>query len=552
MAANFLEQVRADGTRFWQGLGRSQRILLGAVSLAIAVAVIGVVMWSQNPNWTPLFTKMETRDASDVVARLRESSTPYKLADNGSTVLVPADQVHELRLTMAAEGLPHQGKIGFELFDKTNFGMTDFTQKLNYQRALQGELERTIGGVAGVDQARVHLVIPEPDLFSDQEKEATAAITLKLGPSTRLEDSQIRSISHLVAASVEGLKEDNISIIDTSGNLLFDREILADLKERPQKDPTMDGKQMEMQKQVEERVAKSVQGMLDRVVGPGNAVVRVSVALDFNTEQSESEIFTPNGGDQDQKVVRSQKTLTESGEGAPQPGPAGVPGINSNIPSYQAQADPARGVFDKAENVTNYEVSKRVTKETKALGQVRRLSVSAAVNGTFTDEQINNMKQMVAAAAGIEVGRGDTVVVTGMPFDNSFAEKQVQQMQESQRQQFFLALGGIALAVVALVALFVALFLAFGKRRKVDHVLDEDLLAQLRLPEEQAPPFAALPEESEEEDDREAYEEEEYEVPVLQLSAEAQKRQATIEGLSNMAKDDPAAMAKLLRAWMTD
>lgn len=570
MASNFFDQLRNDGARIFSQLSQRQKIGLGVLGAAVVGVSIGLFVWAQNPDYTPLYRQLDEKDANAIVMKLREDKVAYRLADNGTTILVPKAKVDEVRLQLAGLELPKHGAIGFEVFDRTSFGMTDQQQKIQYQRALQGELARTISSVAGVESARVHLVIPTPDLFSDNDaqKEATATIVLKLKEGAKLDQTGVRSISHLVAGAVEGLAETNISITDTNGNILFDRDSLA--ADSAVNRLKMNQDQIALTKTVEDRILRNVQGMLERVLGPGNSVVKVAAELDFNPEQVEEELYTPNGGDNDAKVIRSTRAVTEAGQGR-STSLGGVPGTTSNIPSYQAQADGGEQAFDRQDVTTNYEVSKKVSQRTKALGQVKRLSVSVAVNSVIggepiTDEKLGDIKNMVIAASGIDMVRGDLISVTGMKFDNSMLARELEQMNEQQRQQFYMTLAGVLLAIVAIIALLIALRMAFGRRREafpppglsdpapVAPVLSAadngsvsngtDLLAAAAAREELDE--VGMPDEVYQLEGRDEPED------LLQLTEAISRRTATVKGLSEMAKDDPANMARLLRAWMAE
>jgi flagellar M-ring protein FliF len=569
MAANFIQQLRDDGQRLYGQLSRRQKIGLGALAVAVVLGSAFLFVWAQNPDYTPLYRGLDDKDANAIVMKLREDKVPYELADNGATILVPKRKVDELRLTLAGLELPKHGTIGFEVFDRTSFGMTDQQQKIQYQRALQGELSRTIGTVAGVENARVHLVIPTPDLFSDADaqKQATATVVLKLSGEHKMGEAQIRSVSHLVAGAVEGLKEENISISDTNGNILFDKETLA--QSQPNNTLKLNEEQQTMTKQMDDRVQRNVQGMLDRVLGQGNAVVKVASELDFDPEQTESEEYAPNGLDTDKKVIRSTRAVTESGQGR-NATPGGVPGATSNIPSYQSQADNGEQAFDRQDVTTNYEISKVVKKGSKSLGQLKRLSVSVAVNSVvggepITDEKLGDIKNMVIAAAGIIQSR-DVVSVTSMKFDNSMLAKELEQMNEQQRQQFYMTLAGVVLAIVAIVALLIALRMAFGRRQEpfAPPPLPEPEPIAPVLPTadngtsaaQQAELLAAAQPDEELQDEPEEFyalsEGEEGPEDILQLTEAISRRTATVKGLTEMAKDDPANMARLLRAWMAE
>lgn len=570
MAANFLQQLRSDGQRIVGQLSHRQKIGLGALAAAVVMGSTFLFLWAQNPDYTPLYRGLDDKDANAIVMKLREDKVAYQLGDNGATILVPKGKVDELRLTLAGLELPKHGSIGFEVFDRTSFGMTDQQQKIQYQRALQGELSRTIGTVSGVDSARVHLVIPTPDLFSDgdAQKQSTATVVLKLTEGHKLGETQIRSVSHLVTGAVEGLKEENISITDTNGNILFDKETMANNSESSRL--KLNQEQTVLTKAADERIQRNVQSMLDRVLGGGNAVVKVATELDFNPEETNEEVYTPNGGETDQKVIRSTRAVTEAGQGKAGASAGGIPGTTSNIPSYQAQADTGEQAFDRQDVTTNYEISKRVSKKTKSLGQVKRLSVSVAVNSVvggepITDVKLGDIKNMVIAAAGIDVARGDVISVASLKFDNSMLVKELEQMNEQQRQQFYMTLAGVILAIVAIVALLIALRMAFGRRQEpfappplpeLDPVAPGLMNGHNGHNDQQADMLAAAQAEEELRDDSE----EVYALSgkadapedLLQLTEAISRRTATVKGLSEMAKDDPANMARLLRAWMAE
>lgn len=530
MATNFFQKIQTESQRFWQSLNRTQKIILTTLAGAALAAIIFIGVWTQNPEWTPLYTKLDTKDAGDIVNKIKETKIPYQLSDSGTTILVPAKNVHDLRLQLASEGLPKHGQIGFELFDKSSFGMTDFMQKLNYQRALQGELERTVSQIVGVEQARVHLVIPSPELFSEKEKVATASVVLKLKPEVQLNEQQVRSISHLVSASVEGLKEEDIAITDTNGAILFDKEMLSKTSEKEKLKLNTD--QLDLQKTVEDKIKYNVQSMLDKIVGSGNSVARVSTDLDFDQEEIKSETYTPNATDQDIKALRSQRQVEEAGQGK-NLSSGGVPGVTTNIPSYQETTGEGQTSFSRKDVTTNYEVPKTLTSHVKSPGKIKRLSVSVALNNVNASntQMLEDIRKMVIAAAGIDLARGDNVSVTGYEFDTTAMEKNLTAMESQQRQQFYLQLGGIILAVVALLALLASLRMAFGK--KVLELPPPEPVPELLPPVEEEEGYKLLEPEN-----------------LLEFTEARNKREAAVKSLTQLAKDDPANMARLLKAWI--
>lgn len=457
----FLRQLQADIGRIWSGLSRTQQVVFAGVVAASVVAIALLVIWAQTPEWTPLFTNLENQDAGTVVEKLKEAKVPYQVS--GSAIMVPKTRVHELRLSLAAQGLPQGGTVGFELFDKNQFGMTDSLQKLNYQRALQGELIRTIQSIEGVDNARVHLVLPEKDLFSDTAQEPSAAVVLKLRSGARLSNEQVKSVLHLVAKSVQGLKEANVALTDVDGRNYTEELGLG--RDSSAGNPDLTMAQLDIKKQIESRLARSLQGTLDRVLGANNSVVNVSADLDFSQQETNAEIYEPvttGEGSGSMGILRSTKEMRENYDGAPRDA-AGVPGVTSNVTggmtTYPASGSQGAGSgrYDKSDNVRNYEITKTVKRQIKAPAEIKRLSVSVLLNGEFEPQQLADFKQMIEVAAGANATRGDAVVVTAQKFNDEarVAEQKAEAQQQQQSQvQNYLKIGiGLLVGVIALVLL---------------------------------------------------------------------------------------------------
>ncbi|MBO9540985.1 flagellar M-ring protein FliF [bacterium] len=458
---DFIKQLQQDIIRIWTGLTRIQRIIFGAVAAASVVAIVMLVLWAQTPEWSPLFTNMDEQDAGQVIGKLKEAKVPYQVS--GTAIMVPKSKVHELRLEMAAKGLPQGGTVGFELFDKSQFGMTDALQKLNYQRALQGELVRTIQSLDGIESARVHLVIPEKDLFSDSAEDPSAAVVVKLKSGAKLKVEQVKTVTHLVAKSVEGLKEANVVITDVDGRNYSDEAGFG--REDSLASPELTLSQMEVKKQVEGGLRKNLQATLDRVLGPNNSVVTVAADLDFSQVETNEETYQPVVRNQDGTqtgILRSTKELHESynGQGGPN---GGVPGVTSNIngganaslPTYPAsESAGVPGAYNKSDVVRNFEVNKNVTRKIKAPAEIKRLSVAVAVNGELDPQQLADLKQMVSAAAGSDVARGDTIVVTAQKFNDTRQKAEEEALAKAQQQEtvqgYLKILAGVLIGIVAL------------------------------------------------------------------------------------------------------
>src|SRR5919199_3895648 len=322
-----LQPVLQPVLRVWQGLGRGQRIGLGVVAAALVGVMFLVTTIGKTPDSQVAFSGLSTEDEALVVGKLKDAKIPYELA-SGGVIRVPSAQVEEAKLATAGLGLngkPASGS-GFELFNQPSFGQTEFTQKVNYQRALENELARSIDQMDAVDTARVHLVIPEQSLFANQQQPTTASVMLKLKPGKHLDTAQARSISNLVAGSVQGLKPQNLTIVDVNGNTLTPEDGVASTT-------GLSSKQLEAQRGYEATAEHNLQAMLDNVLGPGRATVRVAAMMNWDQIEQTSETYTP--GDPTQAPVLTSHSITETSSGGAAAG--GIPGAASNnasVPTY--------------------------------------------------------------------------------------------------------------------------------------------------------------------------------------------------------------------------
>ena len=288
MASQEVSGVRNQISEIWQNLGRAQQVAIAAIAVACVGLIFALISWARTPEYATVFSNLSEEDAAAIVGKLKESKTPYEIANGGSAIRVPANLLYDTRLQLASSGLPQGGGVGFELFSQTNFGMTDFIQKVNYQRALEGELSRTINHLGPVEQSRVHIVMPQPSLYTDEQKEASASVVLKLKPGQRLKDAQVRGIAQLVSSSVEGLKPEKLTIVDSNGNVLSDS--LGGEKDSQR----MSLSQLDSQRTFETDLEQRTQTMLDRVLGYGKATVRVRAVLDWDQFESSSETYSPS------------------------------------------------------------------------------------------------------------------------------------------------------------------------------------------------------------------------------------------------------------------
>jgi flagellar M-ring protein FliF len=273
-------------------------LAIGIVLLASVAAFGSLIYWNSTPDYQILFSNLAQEDAGEMVAKLKEKKIPFQLSPSGTSISVPKEAVYDVRLALTAEGLPKGGGVGFEVFDRTSLGVTDFVQKLNYQRAMQGELARTIKQIKEVEQARVHIVTPKESLFVEEQKKPTASVFLKTRAGMTLSASQVEGIVHLVASAIEGLEPNHITVVDTSGRILSKRNDSSIIGQ-------MTTNQLEYQRNLEEGYKRKIQGMLEEVLGLNKAIARVSADLDFQQIDITEERFDPNG------VLRSEQKNTE-------------------------------------------------------------------------------------------------------------------------------------------------------------------------------------------------------------------------------------------------
>ena len=390
-----------------------------AIASAVTVASIAMVVlafsWAQRPEYQLLYSNLSEADAGQIAQKLKEMKVPHRVDAGG--ILVPADKVYDARLHLASQGLPQGGGVGFEIFDKTSFGTTEFVQKLNYKRALQGELARTIMAMGAVEQCRVHLAIPERSLFA-REGEAdrpTSSVLVRLRQGKSLSSTQVDGIVHLVASSVEGLDSRDVTVVDTRGNVLS--RAGGDLAGEG------GGNQFEYQNSYAKELEARIAGILEPVVGRGKVRAKVAAVIDMSRVETTEEKFDPES-----QVVRSEQKQSEKSSTV---GARGVPGVASNLPGKSAAvATPAQGQAEKQSQTVNYEITKVTSRTVNAPGRVKKVTAAVLVDGTYvpqqgskemryvarTEDEVRRYEELVKETIGFTESRGDQVKVVNMPF----------------------------------------------------------------------------------------------------------------------------------------
>lgn len=408
-------------------------MVAGAAAVAILVAM---VLWAKSPDYRTLFSNLSDQDGGAIVTQLTQMNVPYRFADNGGALEVPADKVHELRLRLAQLGLPKGGAVGFELLDQEKFGISQFSEQVNYQRALEGELSRTIETLGPVKSARVHLAMPKPSLFVREQKSPSASITVNLEPGRALDEGQISAVVHLVSSAVAGLPPGNVTVVDQGGHLLTQSNTSArDLNDA----------QLKYTADVEGRVQRRIEAILGPIVGNGNVHAQVTAQVNFDNKEQTDEQYRPNG-DPNQAAIRSRQVSENDQVGSPYPG--GVPGALSNTPAPAPSAPianpPANQVNAQNANTrtatttgprntqrsetSNFELDRTISHTKKNVGDVQRLSVAVVVNYRnlpdgkplpLTSDQMKQIEDLTREAMGFSSQRGDTLNVVNSPFNSS-------------------------------------------------------------------------------------------------------------------------------------
>ncbi len=435
------------------GFTSGQRSVVIVVGLALVLGAVALSRWIAQPTWTPLYGNLSGTDASAVVEQLTADGVKYKLTGGGGTVLVPADQVYNLRVELSGKGLtPGDSEGGWQLLDKQGITATDFQQNVAYRRALEGELAKTLEAMDGVNTAVVHLAIPEKDVFSTEAEKTTASVLLSLAPGTELTGDQISAITHLVGGSVEGLDPAQVTVTDQTGKLLSGAGAIN----------SSSGAADEQTASYEDRMDQAVQRILDQIVGPGHSVVRVNAQLDFNSTESTSETYaqaTPTPPPLSEASVQEQY-----GGGS---GNASGGTLGQIIPTPAVSAPSGSGSYTRTQDTKNNALDKTVSKTVNAPGQVKRMTVAVVLDAkTAGTVDTTRVQALVANAVGLDSTRGDTVQVDALPFDGTAAaaaKAQIAQADKAAKTSQYLELA--KKAGLGLLVLIVLIMLMRGRKR---------------------------------------------------------------------------------------
>lgn len=514
-----MAELKEQLTKLWERFNPKQRWIILGSALLLFVGILGTSLWyGGKPEYVPLFTGMETKDAGDVAARLQEMKVPYEIIGNGTGISVPIKEVYKTRLELARLGLP-RGNKGFEIFDESKFGTTEFQNKVKYLTALQGELTRTIEGMSEVDKVRVHIVLPEDSLYKKNEKPATASIMLKLKPGIQLTREQVKGIVNLASNSVRGLKPENITVVDTFAHVLNENMDSNGLT------GGINVTQVELTRKKQDEMQKAIETLLEQVLGPNKAAVRVSLELSFDQKTVDKQTFEPVVDDKG--ILRSTQESNETFKGTSPP-PGGPPGTTSNIPGYVTGNNNAQSAFEKKDATRNYEINETKEKIIVAPGGVKRISVAVLVDASVGKAQQESVAKVVASAVGINSARGDAITVESISFSTEIADRikkeEQDYAQEQQRTQWTKI--GAGVGSVALIAAFAVFFL----KRRQQQELELEVMAMEASASSEA---AAVP-------------------TGRELTREEEIRNEELEAIELLAKSKPEEVAMLLKTWLAD
>jgi len=531
-----LVKLLAQLRTIWSQLGASQRLSVAAATFVLVAGLGTLAFWSSHADYGMLYGGLSDSEAAKVIAALDDAKVPYKVGAGGGSILVPQDKVYTMRMQLAGRGIPQGEGVGFEIFDKPNFGISDFVQRANYVRAVQGELARTIGQINEVESARVMIVLPENRLLLDKDKYPTASVFVHVRGNSQLQPQSINSIRFLVANSVEGLKPNHVSVVDNLGNVLSENS----------DDDSMAGvtsSQLAARRNLEQYLARKAQDMLEKALGPGQAIVRISADINYDTQTRTEEKFDPDG-----QVIRTQTKNDETTDTSTTSAgtmPAGISAntnTSTNAPQTAGSAPLNNSNNRKITSTVEFEIGKTTSSLMQSAGGIKRLSaavtVAAQMEGTGADrkvvartpEQLKQLRGVVASAVGVDTTRGDVITLEELPFNDQFATDITRELNQQQQHEFWWNLvRNLTYPVLGVVMLL--LLLRLFKRTPVQEIPIGIPVGRLLGHKANGNGHSLRPGD---------------------LTFEPQPGIVTVDVLNRLIKENPANMTQAIRSWMNN
>lgn len=514
------QNIKHQAIEFWQSRNRAQKIKI-IVSAAVIVLFLGSMLYIlSRPKYVPLYSNLDIKDAAEIVKKLEEDNISYKLENQGKTILVTPEQRYKIMLSLAQEGLPKGGSIGFdEVFSQSRLGTTEWERRIQYNQALQGELSRAIEMMESVEQAKIYIVQQEESVFiqPDSSQEPSAAVFLQVKPGHEMTKEEVMGIINLITYSVKNMKPENVTVVDQYGRTLSNIPLSQD-----EDSPEAINNQLVIQNNFQNQLQANVKSLLEQIFGPGNVAVRVNAELNFDKKTVQSKLFTPVNEETGEGIVRSIQELREhfSGTGTVA---GGEPGVGANIPGY-AQVETGPTEHQRTEVIKNFDINETLETLTVMPGAVNRLTVSVVVNRELSESEKESIASMVGNAIGYDPER-DQISVEGMEFQNDMArllaDEFARQQREQQRMRYFMIAG------IALIALLTIISIRWHMNRKKAKQ-EEERLAQEMLAMQQAA-AAKMEEESLETKDNDIY-----------------------KKLERHARRNPEDVAKVIKTWLSE
>jgi flagellar M-ring protein FliF len=536
-----LRQLGQQLAEIWKQLGINQRVSVVLGAGVVIAGLIGLSLWSNRPDYALLYGKLDDAEAAKVMAALDDAKIPYQTGRGGSSILVPSDKVYQMRAQLAAKGIPRGGDgVGFEIFDKPTFGITDFVQRANYLRAIQGELSRTISQIEMVESARVMIVMPENRLLVDSQKKSTASVFVRTRGNGQLSSSAVNSIRFLVANSVEGLQANSISVVDHLGNVLSENSEENSVA-------GMSNNQLSARRNLEQYLGKKAEGMLEKALGPGQAIVRVAAEINWDTITRTEEKYDPDGQVARSTTLNDETTTSTTGDSG-----GGVAGVASNIAgadtnSAAGGASPANNSQTKKKvTQSQYELSRISSNTILNAGGIKRLSAAVFIAQKIegegkdrkpvarTDDEMQKLKRIVQSAVGIvenDPARKDEITLEQLPFNEQPAIELSQRLEKDGNRQLYWDVGkNVLYALVALIMLMV--FLKLLKKTNSNDI-------PISLSSGGDASGAGTSGDGTEGD------------PAGSWRKEAKPGVVTVEVLNALIRENPGNMTQAVRSWLT-